>query len=139
VNETTRTQPSTPKALDTRPRITGASGGAVDEPSAGTGGYRSESGCGCACCAPSAGNEAANLIGGLGAYANPVLHAVQVKAQLFFTAAGYRVVEPDSLDEATVPARRPICHVDVIERMLLGAVACQTNRYHEPALLGKAA
>jgi hypothetical protein len=27
----------------------------------------------------------------------------------------------------------------VIERMLLGAVACQTNRYHEPALLGKAA
>src|SRR5262245_56456428 len=67
----------------------------------------------------------------LGAVALPVLHTLEVDAQLFFLAACQRVVETNALDEFARMGTTVIGHRYVVIRVFLAATACKSDRYHD--------
>ena len=66
----------------------------------------------------------------LGTVALPVGQAVRCNTQGLFGARSHRIVETDTLDEATIAAIARIGGNDVVERALLGATAGKANYNH---------
>src|SRR5512146_23288 len=60
----------------------------------------------------------------------PMRHAIQLNAQAFGAFSCQRVVEADTLDEATITTVAGIRHHHVVERAILRAATRKTNDYH---------
>src|SRR5690606_17880175 len=71
--------------------------------------------------------QAADLVGQLGAIADPVVDARDVQHDALLVAGGNRVVVTDALDVAAVAGAARVGDDDVVERALLGAAAGETD------------
>src|SRR6056297_1961190 len=76
------------------------------------------------------GNQVADALGNLCPLLHPMIDALTVDAQALVFAARYRVEEPQALDVSAVTPVAAVGHHNVIERLLLGATACQSDLDH---------
>jgi len=67
----------------------------------------------------------------LSAHASPVGQTVLRNAQAFFATFGDRVVETDTLDEATIATNALVCHNNVEKRTGFRAAAGESNDDHD--------
>src|SRR5690606_1875263 len=74
--------------------------------------------------------QAADLVGQLGAIADPVVDAGDVQDDALLVARGNRVVVTDALDVAAVAGAARVGDDDVVEGALLGAAAGETDLDH---------
>src|SRR6185369_15876903 len=69
-------------------------------------------------------------IRGLRTLADPVMDAVEGDAEFRLVLGGFRVVEPDALDEAPVTGHAGVGDDDAVERAVLGSASRHANHDH---------